>query len=879
MLKIFIYLFLFQIGIVEVYSQSFIKGFLMSKNSQPVAGASVTIVEIGTKNILNYNISDNNGFFLISVNSKDKILQLTISSMGFKKIVKTIENHSQTLKFTLEKEITVLKEVVIKSSRISHKGDTLNYSVNAFKKQKDRTIADVLNNLPGIDVLNNGQILYQGEPISKFYIDGLDLLEGKYNLATNNLPYSEVTKVQVLENHQPIKILDSLVYTDRAAINIKLRKRYTFTGQVNVGFGFLPWLWDVNMSPMLFSKKKQMLSSFQSNNTGKDVSSQLKVLTIEELLEQFESHDEKKDWLAIQQFQSPDFLEKRWLNNKTNLITFNYLQKLRKAYELRVNLSYLEDYQQQKASMNTQFFTANDTIILFEKIHNKFFNNQIETSLTFQKNTSKNYLKNSLQFQGFWDQQLGIIHSIDESITQNLNNPYFKLSDNLKTLFSLGKQIAVLKTYWGFSQMPQTLKIAPGRYTNLLNNGNEYEEVTQNLQIKTFYTNSSLGLNKGWKQMSFSPKIGFQLEQHNLESKILTSSEFQNPHFINNLNWKHHKLYLKLLTQYKRNNWRFEIQTPVNFHFYRFNDKFLKKEQNLRRITFDPRLVINFELNNFWRIKSSTGISHQFGTINQLYYNYILKTYRNLQRINTPLPENINYNYSVSVRYRNPLKSIFITLVYANKITEKNLLFNTKILSDGATELQFLLQNNLTKSKYFSLRASKYFNDFNTNFTITANYNFRDYQQILNEKITSITNQTKLFTSKIETDFTKYLNAELSTTLQFSGNTVQDLKNQNLIQNFYNLNLNIYPNDDQYFGIKNELIENNSFSKKTINLFTDIVYRFTWKKKKKIDFEFQLSNLFNIINYTIVSMDKYSYFTTNLLLRPRQVLFKIRFAL
>src|SRR5690606_23280174 len=112
---------------------------------------------------------------------------------------KIIDNKTQTLNLILEEEITELKEVIIKSNPITRKGDTLNYSVNAFSKQEDRTIADVLKNMPGIEVLNNGKILYQGEPINKYYIGGLDLLEGKYNLANNNLPYKEVLRVQILE--------------------------------------------------------------------------------------------------------------------------------------------------------------------------------------------------------------------------------------------------------------------------------------------------------------------------------------------------------------------------------------------------------------------------------------------------------------------------------------------------------------------------------------------------------------------------------------------------------------------------------------------------------------------------------------------------------
>ena len=51
--------------------------------------------------------------------------------------------------------------------------------------------------MPGIEVLDDGKILYQGKPINKYYIEGLDLLEGKYNLANSNLPHKEVVKVQL----------------------------------------------------------------------------------------------------------------------------------------------------------------------------------------------------------------------------------------------------------------------------------------------------------------------------------------------------------------------------------------------------------------------------------------------------------------------------------------------------------------------------------------------------------------------------------------------------------------------------------------------------------------------------------------------------------
>ena len=862
---------------INGFAQTSISGNLKTAKGNPITGASITITELNSDKILNYDISDSDGYFSILIYTKNEKLKLNIRSMGFKTVVMTIDNRTQNLSFVLEEEITKLKEVIVKSSAITKHSDTITYSVSSFTKQEDRTIADVLNNMPGIEVLSSGKILYQGKPINKYYIEGLDLLEGKYNLANSNLPHKEVIKVQVLENHQPIKVLDSLVYSNQAAINIKLKNSYTFTGQAELGSGFSPLLWDVNVTPMLFSKKRQMLSSYQTNNTGNNVASHLKTLTIEDLLEQFERNDEKQDWLSIQQIEVPNFSELRWLDNNIHLITTNYLQKLKNDYELRLNVSYLNDYQKQKGFTNTQFFTSNDTITLLENKHNQFYINTLETNLTLQKNTDKNFFKNSLIFQGFWDSERGVIQSNSDSINQNLSNRYFKLSNDLKTLFPLGKQIATLKSYLGINRTPQSLTVNPGQFNNILNNSNSYDEVIQDIELNTFYTNNSLGFTKGWQQFSFSPKVGFQFEKQQLESQILTSVNTQNSEFENKLVWTRSKLYFHIQTQYKKDKWRVEFSTPINIYNYQIEDKPLQRSQDLNRVTFEPTASITYDLTSFWRLSINVNLNNQFGTINQVYYNYILKSYRNIQRIDTALPEMQNFGYSGSIGYRNPIKSLFFSVIYSNVKTYNNLLYNYQILENGATELQAIEKDNERLNHNFMTRVSKYFSDINTNVTLSANYSLQDFKQILNSKITDIENQNWRLNSKMDIDITDWLNTEVESIFQFSKNKIQEQDNKTITRQFHKFNINIYPNENQYLGLKTEYVKNNLFSEDTENFFADLVYRYTWKKKN-IDFELQFNNIFNTENYKTIDIDNFSYVESNFRLRPRQVLFNIRFS-
>lgn len=116
-----------------------------------------------------------------------------------------------------------MKDVVIKAPRITTQGDTINYRVSAFQQQNDLSIGQVLKRLPGITVSDIGQISYKGVPIKNFYIEGLDLMKGKYGIATNNIDPNSISTVQIMENHQDIKALKDLKPEERASINLKLK--------------------------------------------------------------------------------------------------------------------------------------------------------------------------------------------------------------------------------------------------------------------------------------------------------------------------------------------------------------------------------------------------------------------------------------------------------------------------------------------------------------------------------------------------------------------------------------------------------------------------------------------------------------------------------
>ncbi len=213
---------------LTVHGQTEITGSIQNQKGNGLTGANVLVTHPQTHRIITYAITGSQGYYRILVNEATDSLLLSVSFLGYKTKKVLIANHSQKLDFILQESHQKLKEVVIKTQPVKQRGDTINYRISALKQAEDKVLIDVIKRIPGVDVMTNGKILYQGKPINKFYIENMDMLEGRYNLASNNLPVDQIASVQVYENHQPIKLLDSLVYSENAALNIRLKKNFSY---------------------------------------------------------------------------------------------------------------------------------------------------------------------------------------------------------------------------------------------------------------------------------------------------------------------------------------------------------------------------------------------------------------------------------------------------------------------------------------------------------------------------------------------------------------------------------------------------------------------------------------------------------------------------
>src|SRR5690606_13044345 len=102
--------------------------------------------------------------------------------------------------FTLQYDNTLDEIQLVYEMPVTISGDTIVYNADSFNTGTERKLEDVLKNLPGVEVNDDGQIQVEGKTVGKVMVEGKDFFDGDSKLATKNIPANAVDKVQVLKN-------------------------------------------------------------------------------------------------------------------------------------------------------------------------------------------------------------------------------------------------------------------------------------------------------------------------------------------------------------------------------------------------------------------------------------------------------------------------------------------------------------------------------------------------------------------------------------------------------------------------------------------------------------------------------------------------------
>ncbi len=210
----------------------------------PLGFANVIATYPESGNLAGYSITNNEGRFALSLSAGETYV-LRASFLGYETQEKelTVGQGSSDLNidFLLKAEASQLDGVeIVYEMPVTVKGDTIVYNADSFNTGNEKKLGDVLENLPGVEVNDDGEIQVEGKTVRKVMVEGKDFFDGDSKLATKNIPANAIDKVEVLRNFSEVGQMRGVTNNqDNVAINIKLKegKKNFWFGEVTAGSG------------------------------------------------------------------------------------------------------------------------------------------------------------------------------------------------------------------------------------------------------------------------------------------------------------------------------------------------------------------------------------------------------------------------------------------------------------------------------------------------------------------------------------------------------------------------------------------------------------------------------------------------------------------
>ena len=216
------------------FSQVKLQGVVRDSLGSPLELANVIAINKQSSALEAFSVTTEDGKFMLSL-SKNQIYNMQVSYIG----MKTFEQEISTQEQDIIKDFNLSLDNNLDAIELSYempvtvRGDTLIYNVDSFTNGSERKLEDVLKNLPGVEINEDGQIEVEGKVVNKLMVNGKDFFDGDTKLASKNIPSKAVDKIQVLRNYSEVGQLSGVTNNqDNVAINIKLKE-----GKENFWFG------------------------------------------------------------------------------------------------------------------------------------------------------------------------------------------------------------------------------------------------------------------------------------------------------------------------------------------------------------------------------------------------------------------------------------------------------------------------------------------------------------------------------------------------------------------------------------------------------------------------------------------------------------------
>ncbi|MGW8123359.1 carboxypeptidase-like regulatory domain-containing protein [Roseivirga echinicomitans] len=208
----------------------------------PLEFANVMAMDTTKKTIAAFGVTNKQGQFKLLLENQ-KVYQIKVSFIGFvpfERYFTAKDTQALPVSIQLNNDERNLGSVeVVSEMAVLIQGDTITYKADVFTQGNERKLEDVLKDLPGFEVDEDGQVTVQGKRVDKLLVDGKEFFEGDTKLATKNLPAKAVDKVQVLQNFNDVGPLSGVNNSEQLALNIQLKEdmKNMIFGDLELGAG------------------------------------------------------------------------------------------------------------------------------------------------------------------------------------------------------------------------------------------------------------------------------------------------------------------------------------------------------------------------------------------------------------------------------------------------------------------------------------------------------------------------------------------------------------------------------------------------------------------------------------------------------------------
>ena len=800
-----------------------------SLTHEPLVGATVTLHRGMETSFLDYAITDTEGRFTFK-RSETKGLNINVTYLGYRKKTVPAIGGKQMLVELLPDAIT-LKEVTIKSGRISLRQDTIKYDLARFASSKDSNVKDILKKLPGIDVdENSGEISYQGKAISHFYVEGMDVTGGSYNQVNENLKADAVESAEIIEHHQPIRSLRNKVPTENIALNLTLkpeaRSKWIWNTQAGIGYGDES-IYNARLNAIQLAKSKQGLYTYKADHSGKDLTSELQQLTSNDV----HQPDDVPSLVNTPTFSMP--LDKqRLLDNDTHLLSLNRIYRKDEIKQNRFSFRYLHDEQRRTQGSEETYHYLSDTIHTLDNQDHRVRTELLRVDWDYERNGEESFTRNVLTFQGKRANVLSQM-SGDFNLTQRIRTDKIEAENRFNTLYNKENHTWGIRSFLHYTYLPSSLK---------------FGNVSQDIDLHQAYTDNQF--------YYLRKRNGFGIELTSGINGRLT-------YLHQGANYQAHRLqlYARPNISLEKNEFRMGFIPNVIWERH--------PQQGEGKVYFSPLLYIRHRLSSRWSIQASASLQHHSENPEAYYPTPYYRDYRTLVRMKQEIENIQSQSYALYTEYKRPVKEFFWTLALNHFNTQQNFLTHTDYQGKEFV-LTSLEHPNRTENYQVRSILSKGFYNWNLKASLEAIYHYGKGLQAGQGIVQLYEMHWTSLKPKVDWTPTHWLSASYQA--EISCNRTSSLPVLCDIQQRLSFNIG---NDTWNMSLRGEHYQNEISPKQHKNTWlADIGFQYNTGKWR---WSANLNNLFNQKEYRYTTYSDVRSYTSWMKMRPREVMVSVQY--